>query len=193
MQHFITPYAAKQEATAWWSGAFTDEQLDWLQAQAKAATEPATIYNNKESLSNESIRQSYIKWLHKSPENAWAYERLGHVVSSLNADYFRFQLTGFGEPCQLTNYLDSNSGKYGWHQDFGVNTSRKLSVVLQLSQPSDYEGGDLQIMISGEPENIKKERGFVSVFPAWTLHRVTPVTRGTRQSLVAWIAGDPFR
>jgi PKHD-type hydroxylase len=65
--------------------------------------------------------------------------------------------------------------------------------VLQLSDPSQYEGGNLQVMTGGEPTNVSKQRGLIAVFPAYTLHQVTPVTQGTRQSLVAWISGPPFR
>ena len=84
---------------------------------------------------------------------------------------------------------------YGWHQDYGgkLSPSRKLSLVLQLADPSQYEGGNLQVMTGGEPTNVRKQRGLITVFPAYTLHQVTPVTQGTRQSLVAWISGPPFR
>ena len=84
---------------------------------------------------------------------------------------------------------------YGWHQDYGgkIAPSRKLSLVLQLSDPAQYEGGNLQVMTGGEPANVRKQRGLIAAFPAYTLHQVTPVTQGTRQSLVAWISGPPFR
>ena len=71
-------------------------------------------------------------------------------------------------------------------------TIRKLSITIQLSSPQDYEGGDL-ILHNGEPEKMQKELGKLIVFPSYTLHEVTPVTKGTRYSLVAWVAGKPFR
>jgi PKHD-type hydroxylase len=83
---------------------------------------------------------------------------------------------------------------YKWHQDFGGSgASRKLSVVLQLSDPSEYEGGELQILTSGQAISIQKKRGLITVFPAWTLHQVTPVVKGTRQTLVTWISGPQFK
>jgi PKHD-type hydroxylase len=84
---------------------------------------------------------------------------------------------------------------YGWHQDYGgkLSPSRKLSLVLQLTDPAQYEGGNLQVMTSGEPKSVRKQRGLIAAFPAYTLHQVTPVTQGTRQSLVAWISGPQFR
>jgi PKHD-type hydroxylase len=71
--------------------------------------------------------------------------------------------------------------------------SRKLSIVLQLSDPSEYEGGELQILTRKEPTSMQKKRGLITVFPAWTLHQVTPVIKGTRQTLVAWISGPAFK
>ena len=194
MQHLLTPYSKKIEPFAWWQNAFTDEQLDWLQNKAKEATQKAQVGGGKGGEVNEHIRRSELKWLDKDPDCAWVFEKLSHVAASLNADYFGFDLTGFGEPIQLTNYHESRQGTYVWHQDFGSSgTSRKLSMVLQLSDPNDYVGGELQLLTRKEPTSIQKKRGLITVFPAWTLHQVTPVTKGTRQTLVAWISGPAFK
>jgi PKHD-type hydroxylase len=96
---------------------------------------------------------------------------------------------------QYTIYEGNDLGHYDWHLDAG-NTSippRKLSFILQLSDPDSYEGGDLQIMNSTEPTTVKKEKGFAVVFPSYTLHRVTPVTKGIRKTLVIWVTGPTFR
>jgi PKHD-type hydroxylase len=66
-------------------------------------------------------------------------------------------------------------------------------MVVQLSDPREYEGGELQILNRKEPTSMEKKRGLITVFPAWTLHQVTPVTKGTRQTLVAWISGPEFK
>jgi len=194
MQHLLTPYSRKIEPFAWWEDAFTDEQLDWLQQKAREATEQAQIGGGSGGMVNDEIRRSELNWLNKDPECAWVFKRLADVAASLNADYFGFELTGFGEPIQLTNYHEARQGTYVWHQDFGSSgISRKLSIVLQLSDPSEYEGGELQILTKKEPTSIQKKRGLITVFPAWTLHQVTPVTKGTRQTLVAWISGPAFK
>jgi len=193
MQHFLTPYSRKIEPFAWWEDAFTEEQLNWLQQKAKEATEQAQIGSGEGWEVNDNVRRSELNWLHKDPECAWVFERLSHVASSLNADYFGFDLTGFGEPLQLTNYHEARQGTYTWHQDFGGQKSRKLSMVLQLSNPCDYEGGELQLLTIGQPTSMRKKRGLITVFPAWTLHQVTPVIKGTRQTLVTWISGPAFK
>ena len=191
MQHLLTPYSRKIEPFAWWEDAFTEEQLDWLQKKAREATDSAQIGGGEV---NDRVRRSELNWLKKDPECAWVFERLAHVAASLNAEYFGFELTGFGEPIQLTNYHEARQGTYVWHQDFGSSgISRKLSMVLQLSDPSEYEGGELQILTKREPTSMQKKRGLITVFPAWTLHQVTPVVKGTRQTLVAWISGPAFK
>lgn len=193
MQHVLTPYSSAIEPFAWWDDAFTMQELDWLQGQAIRAEHQATVGGNPDSEQLNRIRRSQVSWLNKTPDTAWVFEKLAHVVSSLNAQFFRFDLTGFGEALQLTNYDQSDHGMYGWHQDYGGNASRKLSIVLQLTDPSRYEGGNLQIMTSTDPITIQKKRGFIAAFPSYQLHQVTPVVRGSRQSLVAWVSGPQFK
>ena len=83
----------------------------------------------------------------------------------------------------------------GWHQDYGgpLSISRKLSLVVQLSDPFEYEGGNLQIKTGQEEQNVRKQRGLIVAFPSYVLHQVTPVTTGSRQSLVAWVSGPAFK
>ena len=194
MQHLLTPYSKGIEPFAWWNGAFSDEELDWLQNRAKEAGQKAQVGGMAGSEVNDQVRRSELNWLNKDNNCAWVFERLSSVASKLNADHFGFDLTGFGEALQLTNYDESNQGTYIWHQDFGASgASRKLSMVLQLSDPKDYQGGELQVLTRKEPTSIQKKRGLITVFPAWTLHQVTPVIKGNRQTLVAWVSGPAFR
>jgi PKHD-type hydroxylase len=193
VQHVLTPYAAPVEPFVWWDGGFTEQELNWLQEQAKQAEQRAQAGGVKSDEELKRIRRSQVSWLGKNQETAWVFEKLGHIASSLNAQYFRFDLTGFGEPIQLTNYDQSEHGMYGWHQDYNAKVSRKLSLVLQLTDPSQYEGGNLQIITSGQPQTVRKQRGLVVAFPSYVLHQVTPVTNGNRQSLVAWITGPAFK
>lgn len=192
MQHVITPHMRNLEPFAWWDGAFTEQELTYLQQQAMDASQDAQVGQNGGSVVPE-IRRSEVNWVEKSDQNSWVFEKLGDVAASLNADYFGFDLFGFGERLQLTNYHQDKQGMYGWHQDFGGGVSRKLSLVLQLTDPSEYEGGNLELMISGSPLAMRKQRGLIIAFPSWALHQVTPVTRGTRQSLVAWVSGPNFK
>jgi len=197
MQHLLTPYAEATEPFAWWEGAFNDQQLDWLQQQARNPQQQAAVGGGGVGVIDPNIRRSGLNWMPNTPDSQWVFEILGHAVSSLNSQYFRFNLTGFGEHLQLTNYNGSEHGMYGWHVDMGPNTNapcRKLSIVVQLSDPADYEGGLLELLPSGKDAvKMRKQRGLIVAFPSWTLHQVTPVTQGSRQSLVAWVSGPPFK
>lgn len=188
MEFLLKDYAKTLPPYGWWDNAFTSEELDILQEKAFNAQDSGLAGG----ILNEDVRRAKIAWLHNSPENQWVYERLSHIVSSLNAELYMFSLSGFGEPLQLTNYNSENQGKYGWHQDFNSIVSRKLSLVLQLSDKSEYEGGRLELLTSSEPMCIEKKRGLITLFPSWQLHQITPVTKGSRQSLVCWVTGRPF-
>ncbi len=195
MQHVLTPYAADVEPFVWWENGFTEQELNWLQEQAIKADQQAQVGGGADGVTLKQVRRSQISWLGKAQDTAWVFEKLGHIASALNAQYYRFDLTGFGERLQLTNYDQSEQGMYGWHVDYGgkASPSRKLSLVLQLTDPSQYEGGNLQILTGGQPQNVRKQRGLVAAFPSYVLHQVTPVTSGNRQSLVAWISGPAFK
>ena len=194
MQYVLTPHARQIEPYVWWEGAFTEQELNWLQTKAKEATQDAFVGGGQDVGGvNPSIRRSQVSWLSNTPDTRWVFEKLGFVASRLNANWFWFDLTGFGEPLQLTHYDQSENGMYGWHQDYGGGISRKLSLVLQLSDPSEYEGGNLQIKTGPEPQTVRKQRGLIAAFPSYVLHQVTPVTQGNRQSLVAWVSGPQFK
>jgi PKHD-type hydroxylase len=193
MQYLLTPRAKQIEPFAWWENAFTEQELDWLQQKAKEANTAAQIGSDKGGSVNKEIRRSQVSWLENTPENEWVFKKLAFIASQLNADYFRFDLMGFGEPFQLTNYEQSENGMYGWHQDYGGGISRKLSLVLQLTDPAEYEGGNLQVWTASDPANVRKQRGLVAAFPSYVLHQVTPVMQGSRQSLVAWVSGPAFK
>jgi PKHD-type hydroxylase len=193
MQYVLTPHAKPLPPFAWWEGAFTENELDWLQQKAKAADKKEQNGGAGSGNVNPNVRRSQVSWLENNPDTTWVFRKLADVVSKMNAEHFRFELTGFGEPLQLTHYDQSENGMYGWHQDYGGGVSRKVSMTLQLTDPSEYEGGNLQMMTTGEPVNVRKQRGLIAVFPSYVLHQVTPVTQGSRQSLVAWISGPAFR
>lgn len=195
MQYMLTPYTESVEPFVWWEGAFDDRELDWLQERAVKADQRAQVGGGADPEYLRQIRRSHISWLTCNQDNEWVFRKLAPVVSSLNSQFYRFDLTGFGEALQLTNYDKSENGMYGWHQDYGGNRSisRKLSLVLQLTDPSQYEGGNLQIMTSATPISVRKQRGLIAMFPSYTLHQVTPVTQGNRQSLVAWLSGPALR
>lgn len=107
---------------------------------------------------------------------------------------WNFEVTGFAENFQLTKYEKGN--KYDMHVDaglYGTPMPRKLSIVVQLSDPNDYEGGELDILCTDGDIEMLRGQGDVIVFPSYMYHKVREVTKGTRYSLVSWVGGPPFR
>jgi PKHD-type hydroxylase len=182
----------KLNAWSYWDQAFTPEECQKIIDYAEQFEKRDAGVSNKGELNSE-IRESKVVWITPDPEINWVYQRLTDIITRLNEDYFRFDLFGFTEGFQFTEY-NAPSGHYGKHIDSMFNgTVRKLSFVLQLSDPKDYEGGELRIHLNDTPDVMKKERGTVVAFPSPTLHEVTPITEGRRYSLVGWITGKPFK
>jgi PKHD-type hydroxylase len=143
---------------------------------------------------DKSYRRSKISWVPLNDDTKWLYRKIGSLVSIANNDLWNFDIVGMSEMLQYGEYHDSEGGHYDWHMDLGGNvTNRKISVTIQLSDPEDYEGGELQFMTSRKIRVAPKGKGFTVIFPSYFLHRVTEVTRGIRRSLVIWVSGNPFR
>ena len=140
-----------------------------------------------------STRRCLYAWMDHADDNAWVYERIAQSVHSANQNY-RYDLFGMMDPLQFTRYDSDRADEIGWHLDCGEgpNTTRKLSVSIQLSDPDAYEGGDLEFHAM-PPLAFSRLQGAAILFPAFLSHRVTPITQGSRYSLVAFINGPPFR
>lgn len=122
---------------------------------------------------------------------AWIYERLHHAVTRVNRQEYRFAAaSGFNESIQYARYTDASY--FDWHIDMrpGTPAPRKLSAILLLSDPKEYEGGLLEFFCETDPVDWMK--GDLIVFPSWALHKVSTVTAGTRRTLTAWASGPDF-
>ena len=171
---------------------FSPKQCKWIINFCKKKGLMTAGVDVQRPRKNKKIRDSRVCWLNHN-ECPDVYAKLTDVINELNNKYFNFDLFGFMEDIQFTEYR-APGGHYGKHIDRASKSSaRKLSVTLQLSDPSTYEGGDLEIYIGDKPDKAKREQGCCNVFPSYVLHQVTPVTKGTRYSLVAWIGGPDFK
>lgn len=142
------------------------------------------------------IRRADIAWLDDLPLAGWAMDKMVALVGQANRDHFGLDLTDFGESAQIARYAADRSGHFDWHADIGAGTwaaRRKLTIVVQLSEPADYEGGALELWPASATATAPRARGLATIFPSFTLHRVTPVTAGTRWSLTLWAHGPAFR
>lgn len=176
-----------------WADAFTNEELDQIVEYAKTLPTKAAQVSNGQNVTD--IRSAQVAWIVNNEEAGWIYDRLAFVARQINSKFYNFDLYGFLEDLQFTIYKESTEDHYTWHIDMAdeAPAARKLSLVLQLSDPSEYEGGELQTMSGPNPSVVDRQRGLIAAFPSYMLHRVTPVTKGTRYSLVVWICGPSFK
>ena len=145
------------------------------------------------AIQSDKIRNSDVRFIQPDIASDWIYRRLTDATQHLNNDFFNFDLHGFGEDLQFTKY-EAPTGHYAYHVDSGMGYKvRKLSSVIQLSDEEDYVGGNLELKLGDEPVILSKKRGTMLLFPSYVLHRVTPVTEGTRYSLVSWVTGPAFK
>jgi PKHD-type hydroxylase len=174
--------------------AFTPAECDLIIATtAKVPADEALLVGRQR---DHNLRQAELVWLDDVDGMGWVMDRLIALVSKSNRDLFDFDLREFSESPQVARYQSSNGGHFAWHSDIGVGVAaakRKLTLVLQLSKPDNYEGGNLEVMPSAHVVTANRAQGCVSVFPSFSLHHVTPVTSGERHSLTVWAHGPAFR
>ena len=142
---------------------------------------------------NTKTRTSHISWIpfKKMPE---MYKDIEKIMKTTNGNHFGFEGVQITEMAQYTEYPEG--GFYDWHVDNDVNCAheppvRKISMTCLLSPDSEFEGGDLELMAEGKVAKIKQ--GQIVFFASFIRHRVKPVIRGTRKSLVMWFGGTPFK
>ena len=165
----------------------------------------ASIYGyDKKGRDDPEVRKTSIHFIKDKDNNI--NELAWHFLREANKIQFNYDLTYF-QAIQFGEYKDG--GFYGWHQDAsGIdpnNETRKLSLTLALSSPDTFEGGELQFYNGGRPMEDKdeitveqvtndiKSQGTVIVFDSRDFHRVTPVVKGTRHSIVCWCCGPNFK
>jgi PKHD-type hydroxylase len=176
-----------------WEGALSKEfcrsaleQVDW------AAAKSGTIGGQTNPVVDVNYRRTDIIW--QNP-----MQPLG-CIARCYMDQAN-QAAGWGysynsqEDTQIGRYKSTDEGHYDWHMDAGTpqnGVQRKLSISILLSDPSEFEGGELQFK-GIEDQKILTKQGSIVVFPSFIEHKVTPVTKGVRYSAVTWVSGPSFR
>jgi len=174
---------------AFWNNAFSKEECQTI---INIAKDKGLVKGKTREESD--VRDSKISWLYATDKIDWLFRRVTDITLNLNERFFKFDLFGINEGFQFTNY-EAPSGKYGKHVDRSMNASvRKLSISIQLTNPEEYDGGELKLY-DGEEEGITmdKTQGTLIIFPSYVLHEVMPVTKGERNSLVTWVTGKQFK
>jgi len=143
----------------------------------------------KDEGSQDPTSPSESLWFNEPKMNSWIWSKLLHA----NRNSFAVDISHIFE----MQWTKLSEGEFeDWHQDIRRTTNyvfdRKLTAILQLSDGDEYEGGDL-VFDGIELDSRSREKGTVIIFPSYTQHRITRVTKGVRKSLVSWAEGPQWR
>ena len=176
---------------------FTPKQCEMIIAAGRAEPKQNAGVGNKEGIKGGKVdtktRTSHISWI-PFKKMADMYKDIERIMKTTNGNHFGFDGMTISEMAQYTEYPEG--GFYEWHVDNDVNFEheppvRKISMTCLLSPESEFEGGDLEL---GKPGNVAKlKQGHAIFFASFINHRVTPVIKGNRKSLVMWFGGPPFK
>ena len=201
------PRANEADIFAWRPDFLDSHQIKGYKKEIKKVpfAEKARILGKTETgiegTYDPTIRSSKVKWLPKSEEFRGLYERIAQEIMIHNNQHFKFDLDCIREQIQYTEYHAEDKGQYDWHMDLGAGwgSLRKLSVTINLSDPKDFEGGEFYFEFLNSPNNNIveckeiKQKGTIIIFPSFVKHKVAPITKGERNSLVGWVLGYPFK
>jgi PKHD-type hydroxylase len=142
---------------------------------------------------NKKIRKSKVAWIRHDLIPP-AFQKIKEALYSVNKNHFGFENLEMIEFAQYTEY--NKSSHYNWHMDSEIEFSkeppvRKISMSILLSDPKEFVGGELEFIEEGKPMELKK--GEAVFFASFIRHRVKPVKKGIRKSLVMWFGGEPFK
>jgi PKHD-type hydroxylase len=173
---------------------FTPEQCQLIiNAGRSEPVQMGEVGGGAQGTVDTKTRTSHISWIpfSKMPE---MYATLERVIKQTNGNHFGFEGLQICEPAQYTEYPEG--GFYDWHIDSDVNCAneppvRKISMTCLLSHESEFEGGGLELMSEGKI--AKPKQGQAIFFASFIRHRVVPITKGNRKSLVLWVGGTPFK
>jgi PKHD-type hydroxylase len=168
-----------------------------IESALKLPPESPTI-GFSSGIADNSFRRSVIRWIDsEDPKFKFISDPYWELMRKINLDWFGFHVNKL-PPIQFTEYDESYQGEYKSHQDIfwtaPTTTHRKISFITQLSDETTYSGGDLVLENLTElpPAEDIRLQGTAILFPSFVYHRLTPVTRGKRYSLVGWFEGPRF-
>jgi PKHD-type hydroxylase len=171
----------------------TKEECEKVIELGLSLTREIPAVQNKDQEIKEDVRRGGIAFFEANKETEWLFKLCADLVMGCNEQFYKYDLDHI-ELLQFTAY-DTEGSKYDKHIDtlYQHYAMRKLSFTIQLSDPETYEGGDLRLHASSNPVSVNRDQGSFVAFPSFTLHEVTPVTKGKRYSLVGWVVGPNFK
>lgn len=171
---------------------FDDAQLQALRQHVDRAGAPAEVMSQLGQKALAEVRRTQVCWL-DMVEHRWAYDLVWTIATTAN-QLLRFDIAPVPEQIQVATYDAGESAFFEWHADtVPGDMTRKISISVPLNAAAEYEGGVLEFNQGTSVARPPQSPGVPIIFPSWLIHRVTPVTRGRRYSLVAWIRGPNWR
>ncbi|HYG47325.1 MAG TPA: 2OG-Fe(II) oxygenase [Allosphingosinicella sp.] len=170
--------------------AFSEAECDALIALGeRSGLVPATVWAGAGDTVDPSVRSALTSHHPRGPETAWIYDRLDALFAAAGTA-FGLAVGPVAEPLQILRYGEGAHFRT-WHSDAGYDAMerRLVSVSVELSDPGEHDGGNLEIIPDTVGAQRTLERGAARFFPSRAIHRVTPVTRGVRHALVIWTGG----
>jgi PKHD-type hydroxylase len=164
-----------------------------LKQEEKNLQQEAAVGGGNGGVIDTKTRTSHISWI-PFPKMPEMYKVIETMMKKTNNNHFGFEGMQITEPAQYTEY--PAGGFYDWHIDSDLNCQheppvRKISMTCLLSNESEFEGGGLELMSDGKIARPKQ--GQAIFFASYIRHRVIPITKGVRKSLVMWFGGTPFK
>lgn len=185
----------------YWHDFFTAADIDRIIQECQSSELESSTASHNPNIDNE-VRVSNVNFHNRNHQNSWIFDQINFGIEDMNSKFFHFDLYGY-DYFQYSEYHGDKSGKYNFHMDIFTNKesyasplTRKLSLVLLLSEPGvDFEGGEFQMNVGSEDklETLQMKKGTLIAFPSFMIHRVTPVTKGIRRSIVIWVEGPKFK
>ena len=176
---------------------FTPEQCQMIinagRSEPRNNAEVGSSQGSKGGVYDTKTRTSHISWIPFKKMHEM-YKQIEKTMLRTNGNHFGFDGMQISEMAQYTEYPEG--GFYDWHTDNDVNCQneppvRKISMTCLLSPEHEFEGGDLELIKEGKA--VKLKQGYAIFFASFIRHRIAPVTRGNRKSLVMWFGGTPFK
>jgi PKHD-type hydroxylase len=181
-----------------WRDCIPPDQCDHMKAVCEQYEKIQAKVLNGSDAPDDEVRKSQIAWVTDSAIKH-TFMDLSSIINYSSFGYDLYQNINTFD-LQYTEYEASYNGKFDWHLDISPQDhfigDRKLTVILQLSDLSEYSGGELELEYGqgNEDLNLKElQKGTLICFPTFILHRIKPITKGKRNSLIAWINGPSFR
>ena len=188
----VNKYAAHTERFCIWNEAFNTDEVEKILFLEKIIEFQNGKVGSAVTSTESSARKSKVSFLMPNDNTIWIFERFAAIIPKINYDHFLYNIDDI-ETIQYTIYSDDNE-HYDWHVDTFPDYSdytRKISATMMLSDPSEYEGGELEVIMNSRmtDNKFKEPKGNIVFFDSMFPHKVHPVTSGVRKSLVLWIGG----